>query len=147
MYGDVSVGHHVLAIGCDRARKSIELHDNNYIELHDNNYHDKRSSITLKNGVWQHSGGGKWKGWFLDWGHYTDGARTPPLSCRYCKKCHGLYGASFGKMGQCNTGGNHSGNMVFEYFLPCFIKECERGWRLCTKCNTLFYCPSGQPTG
>jgi hypothetical protein len=139
LYGGVAKGHHVLAIGCDRAKQTIDLYDNNF--------HDKRSTLTLQNGAWAHSGGSTWKGWFLDWGHYTDGAKMPPLACRYCSRCHGLYATSFGKVGQCNAGGSHSGNMDFEYFLPCFTNEGERGWRLCQKCNTLFYSPSGQATG
>ncbi|MCL6501347.1 MAG: hypothetical protein K6T86_01600 [Pirellulales bacterium] len=140
LFENMGTGHHVLAIGCDKAKQRIELYDNNH--------HDRNCNLTYKNGIWQHSlSSTKWKGWFLDWGHYTDGTRLPPLSWRFCKKCHSLVTTSFGQTGKCHAGGSHSHNLVFEYFLPCFVNEGERGWRVCSKCQALFYSPSGQATG
>ena len=137
-------GHHVLAIGCDAAKQTIDLYDNNH--------HDKRSQLTLKNGKWIHSNSTtQWAGWFFDWGHYSDGARFPPLGWRYCTKCHGLFTDSFERVHRCAAGGSHSANQAFEYFLPWSKTQeegdGERGWRLCGKCMCLFFSPSGQPTG
>jgi hypothetical protein len=139
LYDAFPTGHHVLAIGCDTSSERIELYDNNY--------HDKRSSITQSNGVWEHSGGGTWRGWFLDWGHYDDGAKLPPFAFHRCTKCHGLCATSRDFPGYCTAGGWHSRDETLEYALPCFVSEGERGWSLCVTCNALFYCSGGKPTG
>lgn len=139
LYGDVSVGHHVIAIGCDVAKQEILLYDNNHAKV--------VSKLTAADHGWRHSQSGTvWKGWFLDWGHYTDGTKYPPTPFRLCVKCRGLFPTAWGKTGVCSVGGQHSPDKDREYFLPV-SDEGERGWRLCSRCNTIFHAPSGQATG
>jgi hypothetical protein len=125
-------GHHVLAVGCDRSAKTIDLYDSNHP--------DTKVQIAYADGVWKHTPGGKvWAGWFIDWGYYKeDWPMQPPLSWRYCRSCHGLFTTSFGAISQCPVGGRHSYNDSFEYFLPSSEDDGEPGWFACEKCQGLY---------
>ncbi len=94
LYGVVGEGHHVVASACDQAKKQIQLYDSNHP--------GKISLLTQVSGGWLHSNSNKrWKGWFMDWGHYNDGTKMPPLAFRYCRICHVLNTVSLGVQGGC----------------------------------------------
>ena len=83
LYGGIGEGHHVVASACDPGKKAIHLYDSNHPGT--------ISLLTHVSGGWLHSNSGtKWRGWFMDWGHYTNGTRLPLLAFSYCRKCHGL---------------------------------------------------------
>jgi hypothetical protein len=130
LYGGFGVGHHVVASACDAGKKAIYLYDSN---------HPGRTSVlTEVTGGWLHSESGmEWQGWFMDWGHYTDGARQPPLAFRYCRTCHMLNTESLGVKGGCVSGG-HDNHPDFEYFLPWKSGEGTGGWRVCGRCQGVY---------
>jgi hypothetical protein len=145
LFDGVGEGHHVVAIGCDQAKRVIQLYDSNHPE--------KRSDLTETGGRWVHSvSNRKWKGWFIDWGYYTDKTRLPPVAWRFCGNCKGLHTTRFGATGSCPAGGSHGVNEVFEYFLNWNLDKGQRRWRVCKKCQGAFCdadplqgrtCPSG----
>lgn len=144
LFGGPCHGHHVVASACDPGAKKIFLYDSNHP--------GKISVLQQVDGRWLHSQSGeKWKGWFMDWGHYTDGTRMPPLAFRYCRTCHGLNTYSLGVQGGCINGGGHDNHPDFEYFLPWKSGEGQAGWKVCGKCQGLFrqtsedvpFCPAG----
>src|SRR5262245_27289159 len=143
LFGWPGHGHHVVATACDPAA--------NLIRLYDSNHPGGTSTIQLNgDGVWKHDQSGEnWKGWFMDWGHYTDGTRQPPLAYRYCRRCHGLNTRSLGVSGSCSSG-NHDNHPDFEYFLPWNSSDGQGGWQICGKCQGLYrqmadtaFCPAG----
>jgi hypothetical protein len=127
-------GHHVLAIGCDKSAKTIDLYDSNHPNM--------KAGIAYVDGYWKHTldkHNNKWQGWFIDPGYYQGNwPHRPPLSWRYCRTCHGLFTTSFGLICQCPGGGRHIFNESFEYFLPCFNGDGEQGWTVCEKCQGLY---------
>jgi hypothetical protein len=130
LYGVVGEGHHVVASACDQAKKQIQLYDSNHP--------GKISLLTQVSGGWLHSNSNKrWKGWFMDWGHYNDGTKMPPLAFRYCRICHVLNTVSLGVQGGCVNGGGHDNHPDFEYFLP-WKSEGQGGWKVCGKCQGLY---------
>ncbi|MHC5541680.1 hypothetical protein ACYOEI_25960 [Singulisphaera rosea] len=143
LYGGPGHGHHVIATGCDRARKEISLYDSNHPGV--------TSKLTAEDGHWRHDQSNTlWYGWFMDWGQYTDGDRQPPLAYRYCRTCHGLNTHSLGVEGVCVGGGGHDNNLDLEYFLPWERGEGQGGWTVCSRCQGLYrqdsstpMCPSG----
>jgi hypothetical protein len=71
LYGGPGSGHHVVASACDPGKREIYLYDSN---------HPGKTSILTQTsgGEWLHSESAvKWTGWFMDWGHYTDGTKCP----------------------------------------------------------------------
>lgn len=144
LYGGPTHGHHVVAWACDPAK--------NQIHLYDSNHPGQKPTITLTDGKWLHSvSNEKWRGWFMDWGHYTDGVKAPPVAFRYCRRCHGLDTFALGAPGGCTNGGGHDINLDFEYFLPLDTGKGQGGWRICGKCKGLYrqtgadvpFCPAG----
>lgn len=137
LYGGPFKGHHVVAWSCDRTKKTIDIFDSNHP--------DKKPTLTRqKNGDWFHSESKyNWTGWFMDWGHYTNKNRLPPLAFRYCKRCHGLNTASLGEEGDCLNGAKHDNHPDFEYFLPWVEGEGKPGWKVCGKCQGLYRQTSG----
>jgi hypothetical protein len=128
LFDGISEGHHVVAIGCDPGKKQIQLYDSNHP--------DQRSNLTEKNGRWLHSISGRnWKGWFIDWGWYTEGVRQPPVPWRYCPNCRCLHTTAFGSSGNCPGGGTHAANPNFEYFLNWNMDKGQRQWKVCKKCQ------------
>jgi hypothetical protein len=128
LFGGVGEGHHVVAWACDLGKKEIRLYDSNHP--------GRISLLTQLNGVWLHSiSGTKWRGWFMDWGHYSHGTKMPPLAFRYCRICHGLNTISLGVQGVCVNGGAHDNHPGFEYFLPWKPEEGQGGWKVCAKCQ------------
>jgi hypothetical protein len=125
-------GHHVLAIGCNKSAKTIDLYDSNHP--------DQTSRLAYVDGSWKHTpSNGTWRGWFIDPGYYIgDWPKRPPLSWRYCSRCHGLFTTSFSLMAKCAGGAAHTFNDKFEYFLPCFEGEGDQGWFACEKCFGLY---------
>jgi hypothetical protein len=143
LFGGPFHGHHVVASACDKGKKAIHLYDSNHP--------GRVSVITQVSGGWLHSeSGANWTGWFMDWGHYTDGTRMPPLAFRYCRTCHGLNTNSLGVRGGCFDGG-HDNHPDWEYFLPWKPGEGQAGWKVCGKCQGLYrqtssdvpFCPAG----
>ncbi len=144
LFGGFGHGHHVVATACDVGRGEITLYDSNHPGL--------RSFITqTEDGKWLHSNSGeKWRGWFMDWGHYNDGTRMPPLAFKYCRKCHNLHTPSLGSSGSC-VGGGHQDNPTLEYFLPWQPGKGQPGWKVCGNCLGLYredgsttpVCPGG----
>lgn len=132
LYGDVFSGHHVLAVGADTSRQSIELYDSNFPDM--------KPTLTKGSGGWVHSISNKtWRGWFADWGFYHDGVKTPPLSWRFCSRCNQLITTSFGAGGACAAGGTHSLHPRSEYFLPHKPGDgMQRRWWACERCLGLF---------
>jgi len=130
LYGGVGEGHHVVASACDPWKKAIFLCDSNHP--------GETSVLTQVSGGWHHSKSRtRWKGWFIDWGHYTHGARLPLLAFRYCRTCHGLNTYSLGVEGGCISSG-HDNHPDFEYFLPWKAGEGQGGWKVCGKCQGLY---------
>jgi hypothetical protein len=136
-------GHHVVAWACDPGKKEILLYDSNFP--------GKSSGLKQVSDGWLHKPSEQmWKGWFIDWGHHTEGARMPPLPFRYCRTCHGLNTTSLGVQGGCLSG-NHNNHPDFEYFLPWQSGEGQGGWIVCGKCQGLYrpmagdtaICPAG----
>jgi hypothetical protein len=133
--------HHVLAIGCDRKSMSIFLYDPNDP--------DEKRALSFEEGKWKMPASKKvgeqtWHGWSIDGGYYSeDWPQFPPLSWRYCRQCHCLHTLSFGNIGTCSVGGKHDDNMAFEYFLPIDLREGDRNWWVCDKCQALFFGGSG----
>jgi hypothetical protein len=131
LYGGVGHGHHVIAVDCNPGAKTIYLYDSNHPrqrsvlrQLSDSRWHSD----------WLHETSGEhWRGWFMDWGHYSDGARVPPLAFRHCRTCHRPNTSSLGVEGEC-VGGSHDNHPDIEYFLPWQQGEGQGGWRLCGRC-------------
>jgi hypothetical protein len=145
LFGGPGSGHHVVAAACDPGKKEIHLYDSN---------HPGKTSILTQTsgGDWLHSESAvKWTGWFMDWGHYTDGTKLPPLAFRYCRTCHGLNTYSLGVQGGCLSGAGHDNHPSLEYFLPWKAGEGQGGWKVCGKCQGLYrqtgadvpFCPAG----
>lgn len=144
LYG-VFCGHHVVASSCDVGKQSITLYDSNFP--------GRSSSIEKTKDGWLHQPSNTvWSGWFMDWGHHTDGVKRPPLAWRYCRRCHGLNTNGFGSPGECINGVPHDNNPNLEYFLPWTLNDGQRGWYACSKCMGLFrqsdttavpFCPAG----
>lgn len=132
LFAGPGTGHHVVASACDPGKKEILLYDSNHP--------GKTSVLTLTaKGDWLHSVSNyKWTGWFMDWGHYTDGTKMPPLAFRYCRRCHGLNTSSLGVQGVCVNGGGHDNHTGLEYFLPWKKGEGRAGWKVCGKCQSLY---------
>jgi hypothetical protein len=131
LFGGMGEGHHVVASACDPEKKQIHLYDSNHP--------GRISLLTQVSDGWLHSiSGTKWKGWFMDWGHYHDGTKMPPLAFRYCRICHGLNTNSLGVQGGCINGGGHDNHPDFEYFLPWKAGEGQGGWKVCGKCQGLY---------
>jgi hypothetical protein len=135
LYGGIGHGHHVVAADCNPGKKEIYLYDSNFPgrtsvlrQLDDSVFHS----------AWLHEpSGARWRGWFIDWGHYTNGTRMPPLAFRYCRTCHGLNTASLGVPGGC-VNGAHNNHPDFEYFLPWQPGQGQNGWKVCGKCQGLY---------
>ena len=80
----------------------------------------------------------------MDWGQWNDGNKRPPISWRYCRRCHSLHTRSFWTSGACVGGVPHTDNEDLEYFLPAFEGLGQGGWQVCINCNGL-YRPVGAP--
>jgi hypothetical protein len=128
LFDGIGEGHHVVAIGCDPSKRMIQLYDSNHP--------NRRAELTERNGRWHHSVSNRqWKGWFIDWGYYTEKTRQPPVAWRFCGDCKGLHTTRFGQIGNCPAGGKHSVNAKFEYFLQWNMDEGQRRWYVCKKCQ------------
>jgi len=148
LFGGPFVGHHVVATACNPVAKEILLYDCNYPGK---TSFLKQLSSDPVSPVWLHRPSGyRWRGWFMDWGHYSDGTRMPPLAFRFCRTCHLLNTESLAGPGGCVIG-SHNNAPEFEYFLPWKAGEGQGGWSVCGKCKGLFratgtdvpFCPAG----
>ncbi|NEV60415.1 hypothetical protein [Thiorhodococcus minor] len=140
-------GHHLLAIGCEPYRISIQAYDPNHP--------DKIVTIEQSGGELQNSvDKGRWPAFFVDDLYHF---RHPPHlsgidmlgNWRCCIYCRTLFWSQGPRNGVCPAGATHLWTYGTEYLLDIGVASGDRDWRWCRKCQGLFLallpgtCPSG----